>query len=160
MASQTIDPRPGQQLPPAGLRRRLAAMLYDSLLLFAVTWSVTAIEIALRVASVGDAAVRASEHGAVAGPLLQIPLACAVVLFFGWFWTRSGQTLGMQAWRLRIETLEGDRIGWSQVLLRIGGAAISLACFGLGYLWILFDPAKRAWHVRISRSLVVVLPGK
>ena len=135
-------------------------MLYDSLLLFAVTWSVTAIEIALRVASVGDAAVRASRHSAVAGPLLQIPLACAVVLFFGWFWTRSGQTLGMQAWRLRIETLEGDRIGWSQVLLRIGGAAISLACFGLGYLWILFDPAKRAWHDRISRSRVVVLPAK
>ncbi len=112
------------------------------------------------MASVGDAAVRASEHGAVAGPLLQIPLACAVVLFFGWFWTRSGQTLGMQAWRLRIETLEGDRIGTSQVLLRIGGAAISLACFGLGYLWILFDPAKRAWHDRISRSRVVVLPAK
>ena len=147
-------------MQPAGLCRRLAAMLYDSLLLFAVTWSVTAIEIALRVASVGDAAVRASERSAVAGPLLQIPLACAVVLFFGWFWTRSGQTRGMQAWRLRLETLEGGRIGWWQVLLRIGGATISLACLGLGYWWILFDAEKRAWHDRISRSRVVMLAAK
>lgn len=161
MASHTIDPRPGQQrLQPAGLWRRLGAMFYDALLLFAVTWSVTAIEIALRVARVGDAAVRASPHTAVAGPLLQIPLACAVVLFFGWFWTRSGQTLGMQAWRLRIDTLEGARISWRQVLLRIVGASISAACLGLGYWWILFDPEKCAWHDRISRSRVVVLPAK
>jgi uncharacterized RDD family membrane protein YckC len=135
-------------------------MLYDSLLLFAVTWAVTAIAIALRVATVGNAAIRDSGAAAVTGPLLQTALAGAAALFLGWFWTRTGQTLGMQAWRLRIDSFEGGRIGWQQVVLRIGGALLSAACLGLGFWWILIDGEKLAWHDRISRSRVVVLAAK
>lgn len=147
-------------LPPAGLLRRLGAMLYDSLLLFAVSWSVTAIEVALRVARVGEDAIRASGQSAVAGPALQLPLLLACFAFFGWFWTRSGQTLGMQAWRLRIDSDAGGRISWWQALRRFSGAIVSFASFGLGFWWMLFDSRRRAWHDRLSNSRMVQLPAK
>jgi len=41
---------------------------------------------------------------------------------------------------------------------RLGWALVSLLPLGLGFLWILFDPEKRAWHDRLSRTRVVVLP--
>jgi uncharacterized RDD family membrane protein YckC len=95
-------------LPAPGLLRRFAAMLYDSLLLFAVGWTVTAVAVGLRAASVGEAAIRASGKAAASGLLLQAAIAATTVLFFGWFWTRSGQTLGMQAWRLRVQQPDGS----------------------------------------------------
>jgi uncharacterized RDD family membrane protein YckC len=140
---------------PAGLRRRLAAMFYDALLLFAVSWAVTALAVGLRVGLEGETAVRASGRAAAGGIGLQLALAAATVLFFGWFWTRWGQTLGMQAWRLRVETLAGDRISWRQAMLRLAGACVSFACLGAGYLAILFDPESRAWHDRWSGTRVV-----
>jgi uncharacterized RDD family membrane protein YckC len=143
---------------PAGLGRRLGAMFYDSLLLFAVTWAFTALAIGARVALQGSATIRATGHAAVAGPLLQLPLLVLVVVFFVWFWTRSGQTLGMQAWRLRVETLDGQRLDWRRSLLRLALAAVSAACLGAGYWWLLLDRERRTWHDRGSASRVVLLP--
>ena len=147
-------------LPPPGLLRRLAAMLYDSLLLFAVGWTVTAVAVVLRAASVGEAAIRASGKAAVSGLLLQAAIAAATVLFFGWFWTRSGQTLGMQAWRLRVQQPDGSPISWRQVVIRMGGAVLSMLCLGAGYWWLLFDREKCAWHDRLSGTRVVLLPKR
>src|SRR5262245_8487168 len=144
---------------PAGLGRRLGAMLYDSLLLFAITWAVTALEIGLRVWWRGAETVRATGAAAAGGILLQLPLLAVVALFFGWFWTHSGQTLGMQAWRLRVETGTGDRIGWRQAMLRLALAAVSLGCLGAGYWSALFDPERRCWHDRWTGSRVVQLPS-
>ena len=47
-------------LPAPGLLRRFAAMLYDSLLVFAVAWTVTALAVFLRLERVGESAIRAS----------------------------------------------------------------------------------------------------
>jgi uncharacterized RDD family membrane protein YckC len=48
-------------------------------------------------------------------------------LFFGWFWTHGGQTLGMRAWKIRLQRTDGEGLGWWQALLR----------FFLASLWIL-----------------------
>ena len=153
MTSTSPEKQPGTLAP--GLGRRLGAMFYDSLLLFALTWAVTAAEVGLRIWREGEQAVRATGRAAAGGLALQLPLLVAGVLFFGWFWTRWGQTLGMQAWRLRVETLDGTRISWRQALLRLAGACVSLACLGAGYLAILFDAESRAWHDRWSGTRVV-----
>lgn len=147
-------------LPPPGLLRRLAAMLYDSLLVFAVAWTVTAFAVFLRRESVGEAAIRASGHAAASGPLLQAAIAAALVLFFGWFWTRSGQTLGMQAWRLRVQRPDGGAISWRQALVRMAGALLSALCLGAGYWWALLDREKCTWHDRLSGTRVVLLPKR
>jgi len=144
----------------AGLARRVGAMFYDSLLVFAVTWTVTAAVIGMRVWFSGAAAIQSHAERAASGLLLQIPLILAVAGFFVWFWTRSGQTLGMQSWRLRLETEEGELLDARQALARLGIAILSFACLGLGYWWILVDPQRRAWHDRLTNTRVVVLPKR
>ena len=151
-----------ESAPPAraGLARRLGAMLYDSLLVFAVTWTVAAAVIALRVWMSGAEAVQADAGRAASGPLLQMPLFLAIALFFLWFWSHSGQTLGMQSWRLRLETENGQLIGWQTGVVRLLLALVSFLCLGAGYWWVLFDHNRRAWHDRLTGTRVVVLPKR
>ena len=138
---------------PAGLLRRMGALLYDSLLLAAVLMVATALFLPL---TGGEAITRAGS------PLLEWiyrgVLLGLIVAVYGSFWTRRGQTLGMASWRLRVEREDGALLGWGDTLRRLGWALVSLLPLGLGFLWILFDPERRAWHDRLSRTRVVVLP--
>ncbi len=78
--------------------------------------------------------------------------------FFAKFWTHNGQTLGMQVWGRAHP--ESRRLGGQPVagLLRFVVAIGSWLCFGLGFLWMLWDKDKRTWHDRYSESIVVQLP--
>lgn len=137
----------------AGLLRRLGALLYDALLLLAVLMVATALFLPIT----GGEAVDPDRH-----PLLELVYRAVLLLlivgFFGLFWTRRGQTLGMASWRLRVEREDGALLGWGDTLRRLAWAVVSLLPAGLGFLWILFDPRKRAWHDRLSGTRVVVLP--
>jgi uncharacterized RDD family membrane protein YckC len=128
-----------------GLLRRLAACLYDGLALAAV----------LMVAGAAWVAV----VGAAAAPgdwFFRSYLLAASALFFGLFWTR-GQTLGMRAWRLRIVTVDGRGPGWGQALTRFVAAGVSLAALGAGFLWVLVDRDRLAWHDRWSGTRLIVV---
>jgi uncharacterized RDD family membrane protein YckC len=81
-----------------------------------------------------------------------------VVGFFGFFWTHSGQTLGMKAWRLRVQKADGSRLTWKDALLRLTAACASLIPAGLGYFWIWIDRNHLAWHDRWTGTRVVVVP--
>jgi uncharacterized RDD family membrane protein YckC len=137
--------------PNASLIKRLLAMVYDSLLVMALWMLVGFVSIAFNDME----AVEASYGGAFIGSSIFI----VTFLFFAFFWTRSGQTLGMIAWRLRIETDQGQPINTKQALIRFMGALIS-SFFGLGYWWIMFDSNKLSWHDHWSNSRVVQLPKK
>ena len=137
----------------AGLLRRLAAMLYDGLLLIGVLMLATALFLPLT----GGEAVEAGRNP-VLGWLYRAALLALIVGFFGVFWTLRGQTLGMASWRLRLERDDGTLLGWGDTVRRLAWAIVSLLPLGLGFLWILFDPERRAWHDRLSRTRVVVLP--
>ena len=90
----------------------------------------------------------------------RVMLALLVVGFYGVFWRQRGQTLGMEAWRLRVEREDGALLDWRDVVTRIGAGVLSLLPSGLGWLWILVDRDKRAWHDRLSHTRVVVLPTR
>jgi len=130
-------------------------MLYDGLLLLAVLMVATALFLPLT----GGEAIDPRTN-----PLLEFVYRAVLVLlvvgFFGLFWTRRGQTLGMASWRLRVEREDGHLLGWGDTLRRLGWSLLSLLPLGLGYLWILFDPLRRAWHDRLSGTRVVVLPKR
>ena len=137
----------------AGLPRRLAALLYDGLLLLAIFMIVTALFLPLT----GGEAITPRTNPALEY-LYRAVLAAIVVLFYGAFWTRGGQTLGMASWRLKVEREDGTRLTWGDTVKRLGAAVLSWLPLGLGYLWILFDRDRRAWHDRLSRTRVVVVP--
>jgi len=134
------------ELTQATLLRRLAAMVYDGLLVLAI-WMCT-----------GFVAVGLNDGESVSGPLFQSILFLLAFAFFAYFWIRLGQTLGMQAWRLRIQTLDGKHINLKQALLRFMMAIASFACLGLGFIWMLFSSDKATWHDSFSETQIVVLP--
>ncbi len=134
--------------PPATLLRRLGAMFYDSLLLFAL----------LMLASAAALAVtQGNLH--MHSPVFRVWLFLVSFLFYAFFWVHGGQTLGMRAWKIRVQRLDDGRpITWLQAFLRFLVAIPSWLLLGLGFLWMLFDKQKLTWHDRFSESAVVRLP--
>lgn len=133
----------------AGLFRRLAAMFYDLLLVIAVLAILT---FALLPLSGGEAILTSSQ-----GWLGRLYHALQLLLAFGYFglcWTRGGQTLGMKAWRIRLERMDGRAPGWRDALLRFTTGAISvlLAVFGL---WRLRAPG---WSWSDLAGALLLLP--
>jgi uncharacterized RDD family membrane protein YckC len=128
-------------------------MFYDSLLLLALLMIVTA----LFLLTTGGEAIDPRTQP-VLEFIYRLVLLLLIVGFFGVSWTRSGQTPGMATWRLRVEREDGRRLTWGDTLRRLGWALVSLLPAGLGFAWVLFDPERRAWHDRLSRTRVVVVP--
>jgi uncharacterized RDD family membrane protein YckC len=122
--------RTGQR---AGLLRRLAALFYDLLLVIALALVAT---FAMLPLTHGEA-ILASTQGALAHAYHAVWLL-AVFAYFGWCWTRSGQTLGMRAWRIALRDTGERRLGWPGAIVRfLLGAGISfLAVLGTWYLWL------------------------
>jgi uncharacterized RDD family membrane protein YckC len=131
------------------LWRRLAAIFYDS-------WLVAALWL---LGATADTFIRAGLDLADDGSRLplQLYLLAAPGLFFGWFWTHGGQTLGMRAWRLKLLDREGRPVGWRQAWIRYGAAWLSLLACGLGYLWVWIDRDGLAWHDRLSGTRLVMV---
>jgi uncharacterized RDD family membrane protein YckC len=126
-----------------GLARRLAACFYDGLLLAAVLMLAAGAWLAVTGAPVPPG------HW---GFRLWLLVVAAVFLCF--FWTR-GETLGMRAWRLRLVDAHGASPGWPRALLRFGAACLSWAALGLGFLWVLVDRERLAWHDRLSGTRLI-----
>ena len=130
---------------PSGLVRRLAAMLYDGMLLLAI-WIVTGL-------------VWFPLNGAaVSGPLLTAVLTLETFAFYAYCWRRHGETLGMRAWHIRLVGASGRPASWQQIALRLVTACLSLGCFGVGYLWLYVGKTRQTWHDLASNTYVVHIP--
>jgi uncharacterized RDD family membrane protein YckC len=158
--NSTISPDASASSPPvfgpAPLWRRLAAMLYDSILVFAI-WIVVGF-IVLYALGVNDARETSGELAQLTplqNNILFAAMFASAYLFFGFFWTHSGQTLGMQAWRVRVQNANGSSISWLQSLLRFCSAPLALLALGLGYLWMLADTQRRTLPDIVSHSQVI-----
>jgi uncharacterized RDD family membrane protein YckC len=150
-------------LPTAGLIRRLAAMVYDSLLVFGVLFTATIPAVFFRSEKIAPIANEqiVTDLPSVAGGLpFQLYLLAVYVAFFCWFWKKHGQTLGMQAWRLQVVDISGSGLTMRQCIIRLFTALLSFLCFGAGYWWILIDKERLSWHDKLSHTRIVLLPKK
>jgi uncharacterized RDD family membrane protein YckC len=153
-----------ENLATAGVIRRLSAMTYDALLVFGVLFTATLPTVLLdsnqQPTNKDNEQVVHDLPSLVDGWPFQIYLLVVYLSFFCWFWRRYGQTLGMQAWRLQVQDMNGGRITLVQSLKRIAGACISTACLGAGYWWVWIDKDNLSWHDHWSKTRVVILPKK
>ena len=91
------------------------------------------------------------------GPLFQAMVYLQIGLFFTYFWRLKGQTLGMQVWKIKTINDRGEILTFAECVVRFFFATFSFAVMGLGFVWILFDPNRLAWHDRASSTRVVFL---
>jgi len=137
---------------PSGLWRRIAAILYDSLLLAALWFLATMPFIAIQ----GGESLESSS-----GQLhfvYQLTLAIVAYAFFVGFWAAKGRTLGMQSWGLQLESMDGSVPRFGPATIRFFAAPLSWAALGLGFLWQLWDPEQLTWHDRLSNTRLVHYP--
>ncbi|MBZ5487091.1 RDD family protein [Halomonas aquamarina] len=142
---------------PAGLARRLGALAYDGVLVLALWLIMATLHLALFQLVVSPP-VQTVGASAMFVWSLRLLLLAATTLFFCFFWRRAGMTLGMQAWRLRVQSVEGKRPSTRQCLIRCTVAWISLMALGLGYWWVIIDRHHRSWPDIASDTRTVVLP--
>ncbi|MEO1768054.1 RDD family protein [Thiobacter aerophilum] len=125
--------------PPPGLLRRLASMVYESLLLAAVLFVAAFVYILLR------------NPQAPGGMLFfRLYLALVIAAYFLWFWTHGGQTLAMKTWRLRLIAADGSPVRARMAAKRLLFAVLGIAAFGIGILWALWDPDRQFLHDRLA----------
>ena len=129
---------------PTGIPRRLAAFIYDSLLLLSL-WIVTLL---IWIPIKGEATY---------GLFVQLVLLLEVIAFYVYCWVQTGQTLGMRAWKIKIVNIEGQNPTLNQSVVRLIAIPFSLSIFGLGFLWFYFSATQQTWHDRVSHTLTVKL---
>ncbi len=125
-----------------GLARRLASMLYEAILLFAVAFFA------------GFAFHFASRGAPLEGTLRlahQLLLVAVFAAYFLWCWLRGGQTLAMKAWRMRLVDVTPRK-----ALLRFF-LALALVPTGVSIAWALFDRDRQFLHDRLARTRLVLV---
>lgn len=125
----------------SNLLRRFGAIFYDFLLLLSVLFFATALILPF------NAGQAVTAHWLYSPYLLLISF-----LFYGWFWTHGGQTLGLKAWKLHVLTIDQQPITWRQAFWRFSSAFLSWLFFGLGFFWALVDKDKRCLHDVLSKT--------
>lgn len=134
----------------AGLRRRIASMVYEGLLLagiLALTFMVPNLILGVLFS------------WSMPGWAMWIHVLLVLGGYFVWYWTRQGQTLAMQTWRLRIVSADDGRsprasVAWLRYLL----CWPSLWLFGIGVMWALVDRDRQFLHDRLAGTRIVLLP--
>jgi uncharacterized RDD family membrane protein YckC len=133
-------------LPTPTIRRRLASMVYDALLLIGVFF------FGFLVPNI------------VLGIVFEIMLPNGVMLlqvlavfglYFVWFWSRRRQTLAMRTWKIELRSADGGAAAMDQMLLRFLLAGPSIFLCGIGILWALVDRDRQFLHDRLSGTRLV-----
>ncbi|MCG6885615.1 MAG: RDD family protein [Proteobacteria bacterium] len=166
---------PSRGLLPAPLHKRLLALVYDSLLLIAVLFLAMAVLLI----------ITGGQRFEAGSPWLSLYLLGVSYAFFGWFWTHGGQTLGMQAWRLKLVQGNDQPVTWWHAgarvltaipawLVVIVGSALSAnialqshawlqqlqqlprgIVLLLGCIWLVFDHWPGGWREKLTGTRVV-----
>jgi uncharacterized RDD family membrane protein YckC len=158
---KVLTPEEVAQLPRAGLLRRLAALLYDMFLVASI-WLCLGYVILFAFGLFADNTSTLVDGEIITHPVLSllqlIMMVGTMTFFYVWFWCRTGQTLGMIAWRIRALQHDNQPITPKQGLIRFVLAWPAFWAFGLGYLWMYVNPQRDAIHEKLSGTKTVLLP--
>ena len=130
---------PNNPTPLSLLFRRIAAFLYDCLLLIALFFLITSIVLVF------------NNGEAIQHVVFYLGLYLTAFFFFDWFWRHGGQTLGMRAWRLKVEGIEHEKITFKQSATRYFAGSF---LFGFSMLSILISTRSQALHDMVSKTKI------
>lgn len=124
-----------------GLGRRLASMLYETLLAGAV---------ALVGLFIPQFVLGNVLHALPGRNITQASAFLILLIYFAWFWLHGGQTLAMKTWHLRLVRQDDRPIQPLQAILRFFFAWPSLLLGGIGLWWALVDKEGLFLHDRLA----------
>ncbi|MCP5079238.1 MAG: RDD family protein [Psychromonas sp.] len=145
-----------QTCPRANVFKRLGAYLYDlfalaAVLMFAVIFAILIVIIGNNMGLINLSAYQDIADYLGKNSLFITYLGLVIVGFYGYFWSKGGQTIGMKAWHLRVQNSDGSNISFTQALIRMATSA-----FGLGNILALFKN-RNAFQDLWAECEVVVL---
>ncbi len=127
------------------LMKRYLAVVYEALLMLALTLVLTAVYVML----LGDASHGWKRLG------LQILLWGSIGAYFVRCWTVTGQTLASQTWKLKVVNRQGQLLDWQASLIRYVVASLLLLPAGLTLWWAILDKEQQFLHDRLLGSRLV-----
>lgn len=136
---------PAAQTKAPSLLKLGACFIYDTLVVVAISFFCGWLFLWL----VGDATHGAKRY------VLQLFLWLSVGVYFVWCWSKSGQTLAMQTWKLKIVDQHLQLLGIKAAVARYVLACVSLMLFGLGFLWAIVDRDRLFLHDRLLKSRII-----
>ena len=114
---------------------RMAAILYDGMLVLALLFLVGTILTVIGTLLTMDTGTQSQEAKSLPTWYQNFIMTPSFILtlvgFYGLFWRRSGQTLGMQTWRLKTVNNSGHLLTWGQSFKRILAASLMPLIFGI-----------------------------
>lgn len=122
--------QPGDHFETPGVARRLAAFVYEGILLFGV----------VMVAGYLYSSLTQQHHALQGQRGLQAFLFLVLAIYFIWFWSHGGQTVAMRAWQVRLVSQDGQAVGQARAALRYLAS------------WVWFVPALAAATVLGTHS--------
>ena len=128
-----------------GFFRLLSSLFYDALLVLALLFVATFIFLTI----FGSATEPPYRY------YLQVYLWGVAGLYFVWCWSH-GQTLAMQAWRIRLVDRAGRPVSAALAIQRYLLASLGLLAAGVGFFWALADRDHRFLHDRLLGLRLVV----
>lgn len=134
-------------LERASLRARLAALVYEGILLFAIVFVASWLFIGL---------ARDAQHGLL-HVVFQAYLLSVCGAYFMFCWVSSGQTLPMKTWRMRLVSASGEKISTAAAFRRYL-VAVPAMLTGVGILWALFDRDRQFLQDRVAGTRIVRTP--
>lgn len=154
---ENIMPPPALPAAGGGFVPRLLALLLDLAALALLNGAFFAL--------LGGTMVSGAAHSlwallVLSGTLLGAGLLLPPLLglaYFTIFHACGGQTIGKLLLGLRVEDVAGGPLPWGRSFLRTVGQFTSALPLGAGFLWVLVDPSRRAWHDYLALSRVVVV---
>ncbi len=129
-----MTPSEYRKLPSSPLWRRLAALSYDTLLVMAISLGYFGAVTWLGIAFF-DLEATADYNPMFDGALRWLVFLgwlLLIVVFFGLFWMRNGQTLGMQAWKIRLQQRNGELVSYQHVIKRFIPTFLALVTYLIG----------------------------
>ncbi|HUU73377.1 MAG TPA: RDD family protein [Burkholderiales bacterium] len=133
------------QFVRAGLFRRLAAMSYEAVLLFAIVFFAAYLFIA----------VSGRTPVGVWRALFFVYLLSASGAYLVFCWVRGGQTLAQKTWGIKVIAGDGSLLDLRAAVLRYLLALISISS-GIGILWAAVDRERQFLHDRLCGSRIVL----
>jgi len=113
----SASPPPANAAAAPTVRRRLATLLYEGVILFGIVF----------FAGYLFSTLTQQRNGLTHHNLLAAWVGLVVGVYFVWFWTHGGQTLPMKTWRLRLVDTRGAPVSVARAIAR----------YVLAWLWFL-----------------------